>query len=1050
MAAQQLLQALQALYHGAPDVKEQANKWLEQFQGSAEAWQVTNDILHNAGAGMEAHYFCAQTLRTKVQRDFEELPAGAALSLRDSLVSLLVKHCQVWGAVMGNAAVRTQLCLAIAALAAHLPAVQWGQQGVVGWLAQRLGGEAQTVSLPCMLELLTVLPQEASSYQPAVRPERRRQVQDEMLAYAPQALQILASCLTAPLPRAREQALDAFTSWLKLTGGIGLNGPMLMQSPLVRAALEGLRSSDTFFSAVDSVVELIYCTSQRGRPKEDMAPLVQLIVAEVMALKPRFHVCLQQALAERNGNTAPEGEHNDSEEDAKGMARLFAEVGEAYTALIAEGGPQVSGPVEALLDVASHPDDSICSISFNFWHRLSRALTIGLHPEPLESEEGPVSDEERERRVRLFTPWIERLVALIRGRVRFHDNFDAWHRDERQDFKRARVAVGDTLIDCASVLGGGRMLQLLVEPLLELSKQVTSGGNFDWRTAEAALYCVRAVHRCAPLPGDALMMSLFSSLPMLPAVPQLQYTVALTVGAYADWLADTAQRGEEGRTLLSQLLGMLMRCLPEPEASSAAALSIRRLCDGCAPLLAAASMDPLMQLYRQIQGSGDVAQNTLDLDLDEDDVQQLIEGVTLVASALPDGQRQPCVQQMLDIVVQPMQGILQQAAVGSPGSAPGTPTAGGAAQQQQPDVRLVLPLMERVTTIFRQEQAGAVKDPADVAEALVRLWPWIEAALGAQPMQESACPTLKPSTATSTPIPAPDRFTGDAAAIERICRAPRYAVRSSGKAAAAAVPLLVASLPQRFEISRQPCFLYVASELIKTFGDEPARDLELGGMFSRMMAGSCAMLRSLRDVSDHPDVADDTFLLAGRALSYAPRLLLTPQLLSVLLDTALAGLLVQHREACCSILAFVVRLLDPATHRAVAPEAVQGLQTALAPRAPLLVRLVLAGAVGALPTNRLAELTDVLYAVLKVTNQNGLQWVGEALAGIPDEAATSADKQRFMTACQQVVAGGLSQRDERVLQQAVDELSELCRRNRRAAQLAQRALLPPELHYTIR
>lgn len=184
--------------------------------------------------------------------------------------------------------------------------------------------------------------QEASSYQPAVRPERRRQVVDEMMAYAPQALQILASCLAAPLSRAREQALDAFTSWLKLTGGTGLNGAMLMQSPLVRcgvgaearhacsrgasygvleaasrppwlhllcgctcfvrwcttnaalvlccfcrAALEGLRSSDTFFAAVDAVIELIYCTSHRGRPKDDMAPLVQLIVPEVMALKPR-------------------------------------------------------------------------------------------------------------------------------------------------------------------------------------------------------------------------------------------------------------------------------------------------------------------------------------------------------------------------------------------------------------------------------------------------------------------------------------------------------------------------------------------------------------------------------------------------------------------------------------------------------------------------------------------------------------------------------------------------------------------------------------------
>ena len=276
-------------------------------------------------------------------------------------------------------------------------------------------------------------------------------------------------------------------------------------------------------------------------------------------------MCLQQALAERNGGGGGEGgEHDDSEEDAKGMARLFAEVGEAYTGLIAEGGPQVRGaaagsaagarcrcawrrrptgppccwgwrgrcsllarppgrrptrrrppaqvsaPVEALLDVASHPDDSICSMSFNFWHRLARALTIGLHPEPLgapaggvlgvlgvehrqvgcrgvpapglallastpcrpacpslphlrhttalhaashsptrtrcpprpdaraESEEGPVSDEERQRRVQLFTPTLERLVALIRGRVRFTEGFDAWHRDERQDFKRAR------------------------------------------------------------------------------------------------------------------------------------------------------------------------------------------------------------------------------------------------------------------------------------------------------------------------------------------------------------------------------------------------------------------------------------------------------------------------------------------------------------------------------------------------------------------------------------------------------------------------------------
>lgn len=87
---------------------------------------------------------------------------------------------------------------------------------------------------------------------------------------------------------------------------------------------------------------------------------------------------------------------------------------------------------------------------------------------------------------------------------------------------------------------------------------------------------------------------------------------------------------------------------------------------------------------------------------------------------------------------------------------------------------------------------------------------------------------------------------------------------------------------------------------------------------------------------------------------------------------------------------------------------------------------------------------------MQVTNQNGLQWVGEALAAIPEETATSADKQRFMGAAQRVVADGMAVNDERVLQQAVEELSELSRRNRRSAQLAQRALLPPELHYIVR
>ena len=35
-------------------------------------------------------------------------------------------------------------------------------------------------------------------------------------------------------------------------------------------------------------------------------------------------------------------------------------------------------PVQALLEVAAYPDQSISAISFNFWHRLMRHLTSGF------------------------------------------------------------------------------------------------------------------------------------------------------------------------------------------------------------------------------------------------------------------------------------------------------------------------------------------------------------------------------------------------------------------------------------------------------------------------------------------------------------------------------------------------------------------------------------------------------------------------------------------------------------------------------------------------
>jgi transportin-3 len=68
-----------------------------------------------------------------------------------------------------------------------------------------------------------------------------------------------------------------------------------------------------------------------------------------------------------------------------------------------------------------------------------------------------------------------------------------------------------------------------------------------------------------------------------------------------------------------------------------------------------------------------------------------------------------------------------------------------------------------------------------------------------------------------------------------------------------------------------------------------------GQLLFELLTNASSCLKHLGDFAEHPDLSDDLFLLAGRALSYCPRIVLTPQMLPLLLDTAAAGVLVQHR-----------------------------------------------------------------------------------------------------------------------------------------------------------
>lgn len=78
---------------------KEANSWLEQFQGTTEAWQVADQLLALEAAGNvmveAAQTFSAQTMRNKIQYDFAELPAESHNSLRNSLLGHVVRFAPV-------------------------------------------------------------------------------------------------------------------------------------------------------------------------------------------------------------------------------------------------------------------------------------------------------------------------------------------------------------------------------------------------------------------------------------------------------------------------------------------------------------------------------------------------------------------------------------------------------------------------------------------------------------------------------------------------------------------------------------------------------------------------------------------------------------------------------------------------------------------------------------------------------------------------------------------------------------------------------------------
>nr|XP_061809308.1 transportin-3 isoform X4 [Nerophis lumbriciformis] len=302
-------QAVQALHHDPdPAGKERASVWLGELQTSMYAWEISDQLLL-LKQDVESCYFAAQTMKMKIQTSFYELPPDSHNALRDSLLSHIQNLKDLSPIIV------TQLALAIADLALQM--ASW--KGCVHTLIEKYNGDIG--SMPFLMEILTVLPEEVHSRSLRIGANRRTEIIEDLAYYSSTVVTLLQRDDTSS--NLHEAAADCVCSALYAIENVETNATLALQ--LFRGVL-------TLETAYHMAVA-----------REDLDKVLNYC---------RIFTELCETFLETTVRTPGQG------------------MGDLRT-------------LELLLICAGHPQYEVVEISFNFWYRLGENLykinDVALH-----------------------------------------------------------------------------------------------------------------------------------------------------------------------------------------------------------------------------------------------------------------------------------------------------------------------------------------------------------------------------------------------------------------------------------------------------------------------------------------------------------------------------------------------------------------------------------------------------------------------------------------------------------------------------------------------
>ncbi|XP_077120495.1 transportin-3 isoform X1 [Ranitomeya variabilis] len=592
-ALQTVYQAVQALYHDPdPSGKERASLWLGELQRSVFAWEISDQLLQ-IHQDVESCYFAAQTMKMKIQTSFYELPADSHASLRDSLLSHIQNLKDMSPVIV------TQLALAIADLALQM--ASW--KGCVQTLVETYSNDVS--SLPFLLEILTVLPEEVHSRSLRIGANRRAEIIEDLAFYSSTVVSLLMNCVekSAGNEKMLIKTFRCLGSWFNL--GV-LDSNFMANNRLLLLLFQVLQQDQTpsnlHEAASDCVCSALYAIENI----EIHLNLGRQLFQGVLTLEPAYHMAVAREDMDKVLN----------------YCRMFTELCETFLEKIVSTPGHELGDLrtlDLLLICAGHPQYEVVEISFNFWYRLGEHL-YKINDAVLHS---------------IFKPYIQRLLhALAR-----HCQLDPDHEgvpEETDDFGEFRMRVSDLVKDLIFLVGSVECFAQLYSTLKD--------SNPPWEVTEAVLFIMASIAKSIDPEKNPTLMEVLEGVVRLPESVHVavRYTSIELVGE----MSEVVDRNPQ---FLDPVLTYLMKGLCQPTLASPSAKAIQNICSVC--------RDHMAQHFSGLLG---IAKSLDSFTLPPEASVGLLKGTALVLTRLPLDKISECLSELCSVQVESLKKLLSQ------------------------------------------------------------------------------------------------------------------------------------------------------------------------------------------------------------------------------------------------------------------------------------------------------------------------------------------------------------------------------------------------------